>query len=269
MIDVHAHITSRNFDEKLLQKILTSAKEAGVQHIISVSETIDDANDVMTLATQSDGMIWPSLGLHPVQYTTTGERSVTMDDWNSFQPILEKAIQDKSVVCIGEIGLDFSKHILQQNANNVTQDEPTLRQIQSDIFKAQVELAIKHGLPINVHSRSAGHYALSILYDCGATLIELYQESRRKRVLFSIPPSIIRSPQKETLAKTIPITALLLESDSPALGPEKGQDNEPKNIKISAEEIARIKSVSVETVVDHTTQNALRLFKKHQPSANM
>ncbi|CAO3600784.1 unnamed protein product [Absidia cylindrospora] len=260
MIDVHAHITTKNFDEKHLQTVLASAKEAGVQHIISVSETLDDANDVMTLATKSDGMIGHHL------------------DSILFQPVLEKAIQNKSIVCIGEIGLDFSKHILQQNANNVTQDESTLRQIQSDIFKAQVELAIKHGLPINVHSRSAGHYALSILYDCGATLVNMHafdgkssytKKAVEKGFYFSIPPSIIRSPQKETLAKAIPITALLLESDSPALGPEKGQDNEPKNIKISAQEIARIKSVSMETVIDHTTQNALRLFKTLQPSTHM
>jgi TatD DNase family protein len=71
---------------------------------------------------------------------------------------------------------------------------------------------------------------------------------------FSIPPSIIRSPQKEALAKALPMNALLLESDSPALGPEKGIDNEPRNIKIAAQAIAQCKSIPIEDVVRKKTQ---------------
>jgi TatD DNase family protein len=104
MIDVHAHITSKNFCPEKLDRLLISAKEDGVEHIISVSETINDCHDVLTLAAQSNGMIWPSLGLHPVQYVsdTNEERSVTMDDWLAFRPILEKAIADQCIVCVGE-----------------------------------------------------------------------------------------------------------------------------------------------------------------------
>ncbi|KAI8334732.1 hypothetical protein BC941DRAFT_432035 [Chlamydoabsidia padenii] len=275
MIDVHAHITSKNFDTHKFHSLLTSAKQDGVEHIISVSETIHDAHDVLNLACQSDGMVWPSLGLHPVQYLSDSERSVTMDDWFAFKPILEKAITDRSIVCVGEIGLDFSRHTIQQNSNNGGLDEKALRQVQSDIFRAQVELAVKADLPVNVHSRSAGHYALAILYECGATLVNMHafdgKLSYAKKAVeeygyyFSIPPSIIRSPQKESLANALPMNFLLLESDSPALGPEKGVDNEPKNIKISAQEIARIKSIPIKTVMNQTTLNALRLFKKHKP----
>jgi TatD DNase family protein len=104
MIDVHAHITSKNFCPEKLDRLLISAKQDDVEHIISVSETINDCHDVLTLAAQSNGMIWPSLGLHPVQYVsnTNEERSVTMDDWLAFKPILEKAIADQCIVCVGE-----------------------------------------------------------------------------------------------------------------------------------------------------------------------
>lgn len=52
-----------------------------------------------------------------------------------------------------QVGLDFSRHIIQQNENNHIQNEKELKQIQCEIFKAQVEMAVKAGLPVNVHSR--------------------------------------------------------------------------------------------------------------------
>lgn len=104
MIDTHAHINSKNFPPAIFKDMLTSAKIAGVKHIVSVSESIYDAEDILSLANQSNGMIWPCIGLHPVQYTSNNqlERSVTMDDWYQFKPILEKAIADKTIVCVGE-----------------------------------------------------------------------------------------------------------------------------------------------------------------------
>lgn len=69
------------------------------------------------------------------------------------------------------------------------------------------------------------------------------------RYYFSIAPIVVRSPQKQTLVKNVPLSNLLLESDAPALGPEKGVDNEPANLIMAAREIARIKDISIDQVV--------------------
>lgn len=88
-------------------------------------------------------------------------------------------------------------------------------------------------------------------------------EGVRAGYFFSLPPSIIRSGQQR-LVKQLPLTSICLETDSPALGPEKQVRNEPQNVRISAEYIAEVKGVSVAEVTEVTTQNAMRLFPRLQ-----
>lgn len=89
-------------------------------------------------------------------------------------------------------------------------------------------------------------------------------EGARAGYYFSIPPSIVRSGQKQKLVKQLPLSSICLETDSPALGPEKLTRNEPCNISIAAEFIAQVKGISVEEVREVTTRNAFRLFPKLQ-----
>ena len=81
-------------------------------------------------------------------------------------------------------------------------------------------------------------------------------------MFFSVPPCVIRSDQFRKLVKEIPLTHLLLESDAPALGPVVNQDNHPKNVLISAQEIAKVKGIAVDQVVQITTENAKKLFNR-------
>ncbi|KAG2222173.1 hypothetical protein INT45_007190 [Circinella minor] len=285
MIDVHAHINLENFPlsnttmindgtktKKSFSDLLATAKSANVNRIVSVSENIHDVHHILEIAEQSHGLIKPGVGLHPVQRLDANdsqERSVTLKDLDQFEPILKENITKKTLCCVGErqsllfsiiktVGLDFSRHIVTTNTNNEGISEEDLRNVQRQVFRRQVELAIEADLPVNVHSRSAGHHALEILYDCKAKRVIMHafdgRPAHAKKAVeigyyFSIPPSVIRSPHFQKLVTVIPLSNLLLESDSPALGPEKGVDNEPANITVSAQEIARIKNISIEEVV--------------------
>ncbi|KAI8582919.1 hypothetical protein K450DRAFT_225449 [Umbelopsis ramanniana AG] len=228
-----------------------------------------DAPKVLKLAAQSNGLILAGVGLHPVQTYNENdeqiERSVTLDDFEKFLPYVRKCIDDKQICCVGEVGLDFSPHIVR----NKDMPEEHYRDIQTQVFRKQIELAIKADLPLNVHSRSAGHYAIEELQKAGAKRAVLHAfDGKASHALkgveagyyFSVPPSIIRSPQKQKLVSSLPLSHLLLETDSPALGPTKGDDNQPANAIISAQEIARIKDIDVSEVIRITGENARHLF---------
>jgi TatD DNase family protein len=77
---------------------------------------------------------------------------------------------------------------------------------------------------------------------------------------FSIPPSIVRSRQKQKLVKQLPLSCLLVETDSPVLGPSPDERNEPANTVISINAIAEIKNISKDEVMEVVFNNASRLF---------
>uniref|UniRef100_A0A8C5QN44 Uncharacterized protein n=1 Tax=Leptobrachium leishanense TaxID=445787 RepID=A0A8C5QN44_9ANUR len=204
-----------------------------------VSEHSSEFEGLIQLSKRHKGLVFPCLGVHPVQGTASEQqRSATL-----------------------KVGLDYTPRI-------ASTDDQKLEQRQ--IFIRQIELAKRFNLPLNVHSRSAGRPAINLLKEQGAENILLHafdgkpsvaMEGVKAGYFFSIPPSIIRSEQQK-LVKQLPLENMCLETDSPALGPEKQVRNEPKNILFSAEYIAKVKGISVEEVVEITTKNALKLFPR-------
>jgi TatD DNase family protein len=77
---------------------------------------------------------------------------------------------------------------------------------------------------------------------------------------FSIPPSVLRSEQKRKLVKKLPLSNLLVETDSPVLGPEALERNEPANALVSVRVIAELKGISDEEVIEAISRNTKRLY---------
>ncbi|XP_021090225.1 putative deoxyribonuclease TATDN3 isoform X1 [Mesocricetus auratus] len=246
-----------------LDGVLEKAKKANVMALVAVAEHAGEFERIMQLSERYAGFILPCLGVHPVQELSPEKaRSVTLKDLDVALPIIEK-YKDR-LLAIGEVGLDFSPRFAG------TDEE---KEEQRQVLIKQVQLAKRLNVPLNVHSRSAGRPTINLLREQGAEQVLLHafdgrpsvaMEGVRAGYYFSIPPSIIRSGQKQKLVKQLPLSSICLETDSPALGPERQTRNEPCNISISAEFIAQVKGISVEEVREVTTQNALKLFPKLQ-----
>uniref|UniRef100_A0A8C1RZ08 TatD DNase domain containing 3 n=1 Tax=Cyprinus carpio TaxID=7962 RepID=A0A8C1RZ08_CYPCA len=250
-IDCHCHISAEDFD---------SVRDigAGLVALLAVAEHAGEFEKIIQLSQRFPGFVMPCLGVHPVQ-DPAQPRGALPEDLDAALPLIDKYKED--IVTIGEVGLDFTPRVVNSDAGKDGQRQVLIRQ-------AQIAKELK--LPLNVHSRSAGRPTIHLLKELGVENALLHafdgkpsvaMEGVKAGYFFSIPPSIIRSDQQK-LVKQVPLESMCLETDAPALGPEKQVRNVPRNISISAEYIAKIKGVPLEKVMEVTTQNALRLFPK-------
>ena len=246
LIDTHTHLCDPVFDPDRLE-VLRRAVDAGIEAIIAVGENLSDARRNLELAANHP-ILKPAAGLYPaiLEQTQAGE---------VLNFIQEK--QDK-LVAIGEVGLD---HWVVKEESEKT--------LQRQIFKSFIELAKKLDLPVNVHSRSAGRHAVALLLESGASKVQMHAfDGKASAALpaveagyfFSIPPSVVRSRQKQKLVKQLPLSCLLAETDSPVLGPSTGERNEPANITISIKAIAELKNITEDEVIEAITENTQKLY---------
>ncbi len=227
--------------------MLQRARMAGVREVVVVAEGLEDIQRVLELARSND-MLRACIGLHPERAAEdTAEQVCDLINAHAAE-----------LVGIGEVGLDYW----------LAKEQPE-REVQRAVLRRFAALSRSLDLPLNVHSRSAGHYTIDLLKAEGATKVLMHAfDGKASYALagveagyyFSIPPSIVRSPQKQKLVRRLPIEALLLETDSPVLGPDKGERNEPANALRSAQMIAEIKDIALEAVIEATNANAAKLF---------
>jgi TatD DNase family protein len=152
--------------------------------------------------------------------------------------------------------------------------EDSERRLQRHIFSMFIDLSLALDLPLNVHSRSAGRQAIDMLLAAGAKKVQMHAfDGKASTALpaaeagffFSIPPSVVRSRQKQKLVTRLPLSSLLVETDSPVLGPSADQRNEPANIRISLEAIAQLKKTPLQAVMEAVFDNTRRLYGELRP----
>lgn len=254
MIDCHCHLVDEQFT-KDVGEVIERAQNNGVKAAIVCAEFRDQFEPIIELAERFPSFSFPAIGIHPVQ---RGGRSARSEDVASISNFFEE--HKDRIVAVGEVGLDYTPRYM--NTSNAKEE-------QLAVLRHQIDLSHKYNLPLNVHSRSAGRPAIEVLRRSGAKNVLLHafsgnvksaQPAIQEGYFFSIPPSFAQSDAKIELVKRIPIEQLCLETDSPVLGPVRGQRNEPMNIIVSAKFIASVKNVCVEDVIRITTENALRLF---------
>jgi len=245
-VDTHCHLEQDEFDDDR-EKVIQRAAQQGI-YIISSAITQDTWSKCLSIALMHES-VYASIGLDPV-----------LPEYNE---VAISFIQNNSIdlVSIGEVGLD---HFRERDHKQ--------RELQESAFKGFISLSNVLDIPIQVHSRSAGKNALTVLEKNNAKNVHMHafdgkssyarNASHDLGYYFSIPTSVVRSPQKRKLVKAIHIERLLLETDSPVLGPDKEQRNEPSNVKIALSEIASILHREEEELRKIILENTLRLYSR-------
>jgi TatD DNase family protein len=246
LTDTHTHICDAVFDADRAE-VLVRAEQSGIRAIIAVGEDLADGQKNLFLAREFP-ILKPAAGLYPTHLDLAAAEEMTA---------FIRAKRRK-LCAIGEVGLDFW----------VVKSEKE-RSLQKEIFARFIALSIELELPLNVHSRSAGRHAVDLLVANGAKRVQMHafdgkitaaRPALEAGYFFSIPPSIVRSRQKQKLVRHLPLDCLLLETDSPVLGPEPRVRNEPANITMSIRAIAEIKNISEARVFDAVVANTRKLY---------
>ena len=248
-IDSHCHLQMTAF-RKNLKQILENARTAGVQSIINVGFDLRSSEEAVELA-QKYQFMYAAVGIHPHDAKTYDNHTLK---------ILEGFLSDSRVVAIGEIGLDYKRNL-------------SPPRIQKSVFTEQLVFAKEKDVPVILHIRDAysavfkileGEKAERILLHCfSGNAIEAkrgvangYHISFSGNVTYA-GRDLIRA------VREVPAEIMLLETDAPFLSPipHRGKRNEPSFIRYTAEEVARIKNISVDEIAKVTTINTKRFFQ--------
>lgn len=252
IFDTHAHYDDKKFDEDR-DEILKGLKGYNISTVVNVSSNLQSVQAALDLAKKYD-FIYAAVGIHP---TDSGELNSESFEW-----LAEQAKQPK-VVAVGEIGLDYYW-------------EKPEKKIQKKWFVRQLYLAKECDLPFIIHSRDAAQDTIDIIKaECA------YEQSGVIHC-FSYSKDIAREyldmgfylgiggvvtfangkKMKEVVEYT-PLSQILLETDCPYLSPvpNRGKRNFSGNLNYVAQEIARLKNISVETVIEVTEKNAKKFYR--------
>lgn len=255
MIDSHCHLNDQAFSINL-EKVISDAFGNDVNTILVPGWNVTSSIDAIKIASIHKG-IYAAVGIHPENL-----------DGDIKQNLLEIAnlAESKKVIAIGEVGLDY--HYGKDNA-----------MLQKEYLVGQLELAKKLNLPVIIHMRDATEDFLE--------LIKTYISKSGKRpnigimhsysgsvetmktlldlgfyISFSGPVTYKNARSQKECALVCPLDKILVETDSPYLPPvpHRGEINEPKNVGYVIDEIASIKRITKEELVEATTRNFNNLF---------
>ena len=251
LVDSHCHL---NFPELLanLPAIKQSMQANEVGHALCISVTLPDFPQVIALA-ETNANFFASVGVHP-DYENIEEPTVA--------GLLALADHEK-VVAIGETGLDYFR---------LTGD----LEWQRTRFRTHIQAAIQCGKPLVIHTRNAAADTLRIMREenaqkiggvmhCFTESLEVALEAIELGfyISFSGIVTFKNALAIKEVARQVPLSRMLIETDSPYLAPipYRGKTNQPSYVKHVAEEIAKLRGISFEEVATTTTENFFQFFK--------
>lgn len=276
LVDTHAHLNFKAYDKDRAEVVArTLAKDMAV---INVGTQYSTSVKALELAKKNDGL-YASVGLHPLhlhrqilEYQDDDELDVTeikTGDETFDYEVYKKIAQEEKTVSIGEIGLDyhhFPEGMDEDEKNNLIEKQKVT-------FLDAIRLANEVHKPIIVHCWDAYSDLLNILSENKVekrgvihSFVGGYKTANKFIGLgykIGLNGVITYSESFDRLIQEISLDNILLETDCPYLSPvpRKGERNEPLYVFEVARKIASVKSISIEEVIDKTTDNAKLLFK--------
>lgn len=291
LIDTHAHLYWESYEQDL-NKVIKKSIAAGVTTVINVGVDVEKSKIALKQVQEALSEIigfsaYSTIGIHP------HESLKYPSDVSIHQDIekLEQTYQNGSrkIVAVGECGLDYFFDPQFTPASLPVND---IKQLQRQLFQAQIDLAKKLNLPLIVHCRddrsqgsgstgsppqetsspSAWDEVLkmignhpAILHCYSGLLFTTNKILMTSNLLVSFAATITY-PKNEYLreaVKLLPLEKMVLETDCPFLPPQskRGQRNEPANILEIAQLIADLKQSSLEKVGNQTTSNVKAILK--------
>lgn len=251
LIDSHAHLDFDKFN-KDRDDVIKRAKNNGIVNIINVGSNLASSHRSLQLS-QKYEMIYAVVGIHPHEAKNL--------DKNALKVLKDLAKADK-VVGIGEIGLDFHY-------------DNSPRDVQREAFRKQLRLAKEINLPVVIHSRESDSDTIKILreekMDNHNVLLHSYTggkelaEKALEMGFYFGAGGIVTFNSAQGLKKLIqkiPLSRILVETDSPYLAPEphRGRRNEPLYVKEVAKFVASLKNSNFKKVAEVTKENTERFF---------
>jgi TatD DNase family protein len=249
LVDTHCHLDADEFDHDR-PAVIARARAAGVVHQIVPATTADRWAKLRTVCTGDEGL-HPAYGLHPTFLAAHRDAQLTeLAHW----------IERERPVAVGECGLDYF----------VPDADP---EVQLQYFNAQLVLAREFDLPVIVHARRAVDAVIAAIRKVGGLrgVVHSFSGSRQQAenlwqqgFLLGLggPVTYGRANRLRTLAATMPLEWLLLETDAPDQPDAhiRGQRNEPARLPRILQTIAALRDVPATEIAAATTANAERLF---------
>lgn len=286
-IDTHTHLNFAAFKDAS-DKVIRGCLENNIW-IINVGTKYETSKKAVQMAQNYERGVYAAVGLHPIHLETglvkikndTEETEIKATEHNFNYEKYKELAQNKKVVAIGEVGLDYYWKPKTKSRFEL------FKQKQKEVFLKQLDLAKELNMPLILHCRMAYDDLINILTgvdynNCNtnvmATVLQLggvvhcftgtwVQAKKFLEIGFylgfnGIIFKTIEGINFKEVIKNTPLDRILLETDCPYLTPPQAEGrNDPLNIKYIAQEVAKIKNLSYEEIARITTKNAKNLFK--------
>lgn len=220
--------------------------------MVNIGADLETSRNSVSLAEKHEP-VYATVGIHPHDAKTYND-DVAAE--------LTALLGNRKVVAIGEIGLDYYRDL-------------SPRPVQEKAFCQQLELAVKHQMPVVIHTREAFHETFEIvkeyssrlpggIFHCFPGTVE--EAMQVIGIGFHISfGGVITFPNSRmaTVAASVPLDRILLETDSPYLAPVpyRGKTNQPAYVRVIAEKLAMLRSVNVEEIEKVTDRNCRKVYR--------